>query len=488
MKTTMIEEQPTAPVARVLVVDDDKAMAEMLVTALQSATLAAEYVTAPQLALERLARADRGNVDLLVTDVRMGKGMSGIDLCARVQGEFPDVPVIVITAFGSMEIAIAAIRAGAYDFVPKPFDPDELLLRARRAIEAKQLRQEIRRLREARGRALPFGTMIGSSPEMERVYALIDRVAQSSAAVLVTGETGAGKELVARAIHDRSRRAHGPFIAVNCAAIPENLLEAELFGHTRGAFTDARVARAGLFVRANGGTLFLDEVAELPKALQAKLLRALQEHTVRPVGADTETSFDARVLAATNRDLQTAVSEGQFREDLYFRLNVLEVSVPPLRARGNDVLTLAQHFIARIAERDQRPVLGISTDCARLLLEYSWPGNVRELLNVVERAIALARHDHLTPADLPDRIRQFAPTHVLVTGSAPDELPKLEEVERRYILRVLEATHGHRTRTAEILGLDRKTLYNKLRAYGVGELSASQAPPADPKSSGNSVR
>jgi two-component system response regulator HydG len=465
----------------VLVVDDDKAMAEMLVTALQSNTLAAEYVTSGQAALDRLARPDRGTIDLIVTDVRMGKGMSGIDLCARAQGEFPDVPVIVITAFGSMEIAIAAIRAGAYDFVPKPFDPDELLLRARRAIEARLLRQEIRRLREARGRAVSFGEMIGTSPEMERVFALIDRVAQSSAAVLVTGETGSGKELVARAVHDRSRRAHGPFVAVNCAAIPENLLEAELFGHTRGAFTDARVARAGLFVRANGGTIFLDEVGELPKPLQAKLLRALQEHTVRPVGADTETPFDARVIAATNRDLQSAVSDGTFREDLYFRLNVLEVHLPPLRARGNDVLALAQHFIARIAERDQRKVLGISTECARLLLEYSWPGNVRELLNVIERAVALARHDHLVPADLPDRIRQFAPSHVLVTGSAPDELPKLEEVERRYILRVLEATHGHRTRTAEILGLDRKTLYNKLRAYGVGDsVSHSQAPP-EPK-------
>jgi two-component system response regulator HydG len=477
---TPLPEQTMVP--RVLVVDDDKAMAEMLVTALQSNTLAAEYVTSGQAALDRLTRPDQETIDLIVTDVRMGKGMSGIDLCARVHGEFPDIPVIVITAFGSMETAIAAIRAGAYDFVPKPFDPDELLLRARRAIEARSLRQEIRRLREARGRALSFGNMIGSSPEMERVFALIDRVAQSSATVLITGETGTGKELAARAIHERSRRAHGPFVAVNCAAIPENLLESELFGHTRGAFTDARAARTGLFVRANGGTLFLDEVAELPKPMQAKLLRALQERAVRPVGADTETPFDARVIAATNRDLQSAVSDGTFREDLYFRLNVLEVHLPPLRARGNDVLALAQHFIARIAERDQRNVVGISTECARLLLEYSWPGNVRELFNVIERAVALAQHDHLVPADLPDRIRQFSPSHVLVTGSTPDELPKLEEVERRYILRVLEATNGHRTRAAEILGLDRKTLYNKLRAYGVSETASHSPIPPERKS------
>jgi DNA-binding NtrC family response regulator len=466
----------SAPAPRVLIVDDDRAMADMLVSSLRSPTLSAEFVTS---AVEALTRLERGDIDVVVTDVRMGKGMSGIELSSRIHEAFPDVPVLVITAFGSLETAIAAIRAGAYDFVPKPFEPDELLLRVRHALESRSLRAEVRRLRDARGAPVPFESLVGNSSAMERVFALIDRVAQSSATVLITGETGTGKELAARAIHDRSRRAHGPFVAVNCAAIPEQLLESELFGHTRGSFTDARSARAGLFLRANGGTIFLDEIADLPKPLQARLLRALQEHTVRPVGSDTEVAFDARVVAATNRDLESAVADGQFREDLYFRFNVLEVVLPPLRSRGNDVLVLAQEFIRRISERDGRPVLGIAPDTARLLLEYAWPGNVRELVNVIERAVALARYDNLTPADLPDRIRQFAPSHVIVAGTSPEDFVKLEEVERRYILRVLEATRGHRTRTAEILGLDRKTLYNKLRAYGMSETSPS-VPPGPP--------
>ncbi|MBL8680599.1 MAG: sigma-54-dependent Fis family transcriptional regulator [Myxococcales bacterium] len=454
-------------------------MGEMLVSALSSKTMVVEHVASGQAALDRIQQS---LVDLVVTDVRMGKGMTGIDLTARIHEQAPETAVIVITAFGTVDLAVSAIRAGAYDFVPKPFEPDELLLRVQRALEAKRLRGELRALRESRGAPVAFGDLIGRSPEMEQLFALVDRVAQSSAAALVTGDTGTGKELVARAIHARSRRAHGPFVAVNCAAIPETLLESELFGHTRGAFTDARTARTGLFVRANGGTIFLDEVGELPKALQAKLLRALQEHTVRPVGSDAEVAFDARVIAATNRDLQNLVVDGLFREDLYFRLNVLEVSLPPLRARGNDVLLLAQEFIRRISARDHKKPIEIAPDCARLMLEYNWPGNVRELVNVIERAVALARGDQLTAADLPDRVRQFSPTHVIVSASAPDEFPKLEEIERRYILRVLEATNGHRTRTAEILGLDRKTLYNKLRLYGVGDSGATLSqPPNAPK-------
>ena len=251
--------------------------------------------------------------------------------------------------------------------------------------------------------------------------------------------------------------------------MPEALLESELFGHVRGAFTDARSARLGLFVKANHGTLFLDEVGEMSPSIQSKLLRALQERVVRPVGSDQEVAFDARIVSATHRDLDAAVSDGSFREDLYYRLAVVDLKLPPLRSRGTDVLLLAQDFLTRIAERDHRPIRGIDAACSRLLVEYSWPGNVRELANVIERAVALAAHDMITVADLPERIRTFESSHVLVTASAPDELVRLEEVERRYILRVLEATSGHRTRTAEILGLDRKTLYNKLKAYGISE-------------------
>jgi DNA-binding NtrC family response regulator len=471
---TIKSTDPLPRTDRLLVVDDDRAMGEMLVSALSSKTLSVEHVSSGQQALERIQQSP---VDLVVTDVRMGKGMTGIDLTARIHEIAPEIAVIVITAFGTVDVAVSAIRAGAYDFVPKPFEPDELLLRVQRALEARRLRGELRALREARGAPVAFGDLIGRSPEMEQLFALVDRVAQSSAAALVTGETGTGKELVARAIHTRGRRAHGPFVAVNCAAIPEALLESELFGHTRGAFTDARTARTGLFVRANGGTIFLDEIGDLPKSLQAKLLRALQEHTVRPVGSDAEVAFDARVIAATNRNLERLVSEGVFREDLYFRLNVLEVSLPPLRARGDDVLLLAQEFIRRITARDQKKPISIAPDCARLLLEYSWPGNVRELVNIIERAVALARGQELTVADLPERVRQFSPTHVIVSASAPEEFPKLEEVERRYILRVLEATNGHRSRTADILGLDRKTLYNKLRLYGVDPAGPNSSPP-----------
>ncbi|MDP3275884.1 MAG: sigma-54 dependent transcriptional regulator [Deltaproteobacteria bacterium] len=462
------------PKPTLLVVDDDRAMAMMLVSSLASDTLSVLVAASPAEALDRM---EHEAIDVVVTDVRMGAGMTGIELCARMHEGYPMVPVIVITAFGSLETAILAIRAGAHDFLPKPFDPDELLHRVRKALELRTLRDEVRRLRDARARHDSFDSLVGESQEMKRVFSLVDRVAQSSAIVLITGETGTGKELVAQAIHSRSRRAHGPLVVVNCAAISETLLEAELFGHTRGAFTDARQARPGLFVAANHGSIFLDEIGELSKPMQAKLLRALQERKVKPVGADTEVAFDARVIAATNRDLVSLVAEGQFREDLYFRLAVVEIDLPPLRARHNDVLILAQHFVKLMSSREERLVTGIDAECARLLLQYAWPGNVRELHNVIERAVALAQYDTLTAADLPDRIQHFKRSHVLVTAETPEEFVRLEEVERRYILRVLEATQGHRSKTAEILGLDRKTLYNRLRAYGVGDPPASLPPP-----------
>lgn len=459
-----------------MVVDDDAATADMLTTSLNDEGFEASFVTSPEHAVEK---AQAQTYDAVITDVRMGRGMSGIELCSQLNAMMPDTPILVVTAFGSMETAIAALRAGAFDFVPKPFNVDELVHRVRRAVENRGLRAEVRRLREARSRPVTFEAIVGQSPVMESVYAVVDRVAQSSPSVLITGETGTGKELVARAIHARSKRANGPFVAVNCAAMPETLLESELFGHTKGAFTDARSARAGLFVQANGGVLFLDEMGEMPKVLQAKLLRVLQEHVVRPLGSDKEIAFDARVIAATHRDLETDVAEGRFREDLYFRLNVLEVKLPPLRSRGADILLLAQDFVRRISERDGRPIRGIDPECARRLLEYSWPGNVRELANVVERAVALARYDLITTNELPDRIRQFAPSHVIVAGDAPEDFVKIEEVERRYIIRVLEATNGHRTKTAQILGLDRKTLYNKLRLYGMAEGPSIPPPPPE---------
>jgi two-component system response regulator HydG len=283
--------------------------------------------------------------------------------------------------------------------------------------------------------------------------------------VLVTGESGTGKELVARLLHSQSGRRKGPFVPVNCAAIPEALLESELFGHKAGAFTDARADRRGLFVEADGGTLFLDEVGEIPSSLQPKLLRALEEHTVRPVGGNDEIGFDVRVIAATNRDLEAEVEKHEFREDLYYRLNVIQVDVPPLRARGTDILRLARHFAEEIAARSDKQVTGVSRAAAERLLEYSWPGNVRELRNAMERAVALTRFDEIAVEDLPAKVRSYRGGDVAVAGDDPGELSTLEAVERRYILHVLKTVGDNKSLAARILGLDRKTLYRKLRRY-----------------------
>ena len=291
--------------------------------------------------------------------------------------------------------------------------------------------------------------------------------------MLILGESGTGKELVARAIHANSPRRKRPFVAVDCGALTETLLESELFGHVRGAFTDAHAARRGLFVQANGGALFLDEIGDLPLALQAKLLRALQTRSVRPVGANDEVSFDVNLIAATNRDLESAVEEGRFREDLYFRINVIHVEMPPLRARGGDVLLLAQHFVDRYAAQAGKRVTGLSPEAAERLLAYVWPGNVRELENCIERAIALTRHETIGLDDLPEKIRGFQRSHVLVAGDDPSELAPLEEVERRYVLRVMEAVGGSKTLAARVLGIGRKTLYRKLEQYKIGAVSRS---------------
>ena len=454
---------------RVLVVDDDTSMCDMLVSDLGELGFEVKAHTAAPAALEALVASE---FDAVVADLNM-PGMSGLELCERIVASRPDVPVIVITAFGSIQTAIAAIRSGAYDFVTKPLEVDALGLALERAIQHRRLSDEVRRLRQAVEETRRFGALLGTSPAMRRVYELLDRIADSNASVLIAGETGTGKELVARALHERGRRKAGPFVAVGCASLPEPLLESELFGHARGAFTDAHAARTGLFVQANGGALFLDEVGELPLALQAKLLRALQTRSVRPVGANDEVSFDVNLIAATNRDLESAVEEGRFREDLYFRINVIHVEMPPLRARGGDVLLLAQHFVDRYAAQAGKRVTGLSPDAAERLLAYVWPGNVRELENCIERAIALTRHETIGLDDLPEKIRGFQRSHVLVAGDDPSELAPLEEVERRYVLRVMEAVGGSKTLAARVLGIDRKTLYRKLEQYKIGAVSRS---------------
>ncbi|MEZ4405278.1 MAG: sigma-54 dependent transcriptional regulator [Polyangiales bacterium] len=448
---------------RVLIVDDDVEMTGLAGVVLKKKGFATVAVHSAADALVRLADED---FDAVLTDLTM-PGMDGIALCERALALRPDLPVIVLTAFGSLETAVAAIRAGAYDFVTKPIDNAVLALAVERAVRHHALRAELKRLQDAVSAQRPVQGLLGESPAMRAVTDLIGRVAGTETTVLITGESGTGKEVVARAIHERSRRASGPFVAINCAAMPEALLESELFGHVKGAFTDARAARRGLFAQADGGTLFLDEVGEIPVGLQPKLLRALQEHAVRPVGADAEIKVDVRVVAATNRDLETAVEERRFREDLYYRLNVINIALPPLRSRGSDILLLARHFMARFAERAGRTITALAPDAAQRLMDYAWPGNVRELQNAMERAVALARFDQVTVADLPEKVQQYRRSHVLVAGDDPSELVPLEEVERRYILRVLEAVGGNKSLAAQTLKLDRKTLYRKLERYGV---------------------
>ena len=448
---------------QVLVVDDDLAFCELVEEVLTARGFEVISFREPLRALEAIERQD---FDVCVSDIRMA-GMPGITLCEQLVARRPDLPVVLITGFGSLDVAVAAMRAGAYDFLSKPVDFELLEVSIRRAIERKSLKAEIRRLRRAMQSPPGFQDLVGASSAMREVFDLVDRVAASDVSVLVTGESGTGKELVARAIHRHGRRAEGPFVAVNCAAIPEALLESQLFGHVRGAFTDAHRGQVGLFVQSEGGTLLLDEIGELPLALQPKLLRALQERTVRPVGAEREVPFDARIVSATNRDLEAAVEVGKFREDLLYRINVVQIDVPPLRTRGGDVLLLAQALLEKHATRSGKPVDRFSAPAAEKVLAYPWPGNVRELENCIERAVALTRFDEIGLEDLPPKVRDHLSSHVLVAGDDPTELPPMEEVERRYILRVMELTKGHRTLAARILGFDRKTLYRKLRSFGV---------------------
>jgi two-component system response regulator HydG len=447
---------------RVLIVDDEPDMGNLIDVGLRAIGIDTRVTTSPEEALALVVAED---FDVVLTDLQM-PGMSGLELCARVVQVRPDVPVVVVTGHGTLESAIGAIRAGAYDFVQKPIKIEQLQLVVERALRHHGLSEELKRLRAA-VTAEPFEGIVGQSAAMRALFDLVARVAPTDASVLVTGESGTGKELIARALHQRSRRHAGPFVAINLAAVPESLVESELFGHARGAFTDAKTARTGLFLQASGGTLFLDEVGEMPLSLQPKLLRALQERSIRPVGGDHEVPIDVRLVAATNRDLEASVEDGRFREDLFYRINVVRVELPPLRARGNDILLLAQQAVQRFGRTMHKDVRGISTPAAEKLMGYAWPGNVRELQNAVERAVALTRFSEITVEDLPEKIREYKSSHVIVAGEDPEQLPTLDEVERRYILRVYQSVQQNKALAARVLGLDRKTLYRKLERYGV---------------------
>jgi DNA-binding NtrC family response regulator len=450
------------PRGTVLVVDDDPDLCRLLATVLSQSKFQVRTRSSAEAAF---AAIEEDAPDLVITDLQMGEGHSGTQLCAQLHSAYPDLPVMVMTAFASVEAAVDAMRAGAEDFVTKPIRFDALEIRLDKLLQKRALQKEVKRLRRAAGESPRFVDLLGQSPPMQRLYALLDQIASSNASLLITGESGTGKELAARAVHTRSRRSAGKFLAINCAALPAPLLESELFGHAKGAFTDAHVERRGLLAQANGGTLFLDEIGELPLQMQPKLLRALQEKRVRPVGSNEEQPFDARIITATNVDLEKAISEGRFREDLFFRLNVIHVLLPPLRSRGSDVLLIAQHFVEQFASQAAKRVTSLTDAAAEKLLAYSWPGNVRELQNCIERAVTLTDAEEIGVEDLPERIRKFRVSGLFAGGTDPAALATLDEVERRYILHVLDAVEGNKTLAATKLGLDRKTLYRKLELY-----------------------
>jgi DNA-binding NtrC family response regulator len=445
--------------ARVLVVDDEEDTALLLVDILRKRGFSGECVLS---AADCLAYMRRDPVDVVICDVQM-PGMSGIELCEQLYKRYPDCAPIVLTGYGRLDTAIAALRAGAWDFLTKPVKGEVLELAIDRALEHFALQREVKRLVSLRSSDAPIEDMIGESSAMVELRRVIRRVAATDATVMITGESGTGKEMVASALHRLSEtRRDEPLVAVNCGAMPASLLESELFGHVSGAFTDAKSSREGLFLQAGSGTILLDEIGEMPLEMQAKLLRVLQQRTVRPVGGDHEIPFDARIIVATNRDLETEVEEGRFREDLFHRINVVSIHVPPLRARTGDVLLLANAFVQRVASRRQMFMRGISRRAAQLLVDYDWPGNVRELENCIERAAALCRGDEIDVGDLPRKIVEHQSTRLELSISSPAEMLTLDEMQHRYVRQVLAAVGGNKTQAAQILGIDRRSIYRRL--------------------------
>lgn len=441
---------------KVLVVEDEELMRNILRTLLEDEGYEVFTADSSEAALKVFPETV---IDVTLTDIKMS-GMDGLTLLDRIKAIDEHALVIVMTAFSSVDSAIAALRKGAYDYITKPFVNEDLLQTVRNAIRNRELFSENRALRRELNRRGNFADIIGSSDKIRKVFDLVGKVADTNANVLITGESGTGKELIARAIHFNSSRSAKPFLAVNCGALPESLLESELFGHTKGSFTGALADKKGLFRSADGGTIFLDEIGEMPMPLQVRLLRALQEHEVTPVGSSVPVKFDARIIAATNRDLEKAVEAANFREDLFYRLNVIEITLPPLRERREDIPALSRHFISRVAEKQSTVEKAVSDEAMNALRNYNWPGNVRELENAIERAFILSS-DEITTSDLSTKISNSSKA---VTGNEPDTL-SLEQMERRHVLETLRSTGEDKVAAAKILGIDLSTLYRKLKRY-----------------------
>ncbi|MGZ8444164.1 MAG: sigma-54-dependent transcriptional regulator [Candidatus Binatia bacterium] len=450
------------PLARILVVDDDAAMCQLLTDLLCDDGYSVEVASDGDEAIEKF---QTNSFALTITDLMMPR-MKGTELVRRLREIDNGALVLLVTAFGTIESAVEAIRAGAFHYVTKPFHNDEILIQVKRALDQTALRAELKRLRtevQARER---FRNIIGQSEAIQRVLEITAQVADLPANVLIEGESGTGKELIARAIHQNSSRATGPFVAVNCAAIPENLLESELFGYVRGAFTDARKDRRGLFQEASGGVLFLDEIGEIPLALQAKLLRLLEDKEVRPLGANQSEKIDARVVSASNRNLVEQVQSGKFRQDLYYRLNVIRIELPALRQRSHDIPLLVNHFVQKFAAGATHQVDGVSTAATAALKAYEWPGNIRELEHTIERAVLLGKGAVIGMDDLPPGMAKKAELEILMVQGIAKHFT-LADLEREYIGKVLESTQGNKTEAAKMLGVDRTTLYRKLDEYKI---------------------
>ncbi|MHC4669568.1 MAG: sigma-54-dependent transcriptional regulator [Planctomycetota bacterium] len=455
----------------ILIVDDDRTQADTLARVLK---LEGYRTCVAESGQEALGAVAQGDVDLVLTDLKM-PGMDGLDLFRRVQADRPDRPVMIVTAHGTIETAIEAVRNGVVDFVQKPVYAEEIIHRFEKVFRERALRSENAELKKRLLHRDRGDAMLGTSPPMQDLREQIARVARTEAAVLILGESGAGKELAADAIHYASERSQGPLVKLNCAAIPENLLEDELFGHERGAYTGADQRRTGRFEQAHGGTLFLDEIGELPLGLQVKLLRLLQEHTFERLGGSESIRADVRVICATNQDLEAGVREGRFREDLYYRINVVPLRLPPLRERGEDILVLARHFAREAGLRNARPIETISPMAAEALRQHTWPGNVRELRNVIERAVIMGRGATLEAADLTigsavvpgdrggdDENGEGRLVERLMTSELA-----FEEFEREVLVRALRRTHGNQSRAARLLGMTRRTLQYRIDKFKI---------------------
>ncbi|WP_088536822.1 sigma-54 dependent transcriptional regulator [Geobacter sp. DSM 9736] len=448
---------------KILVVDDEKGQRDILHAILNKAGYEIAAVPGAREALQQL---DKAEFDIILTDLKM-QGLSGMDLLDQVLDQNPHQCVVMMTAHGTVDSAVEAMKKGAFDYLEKPLERQELLLTLQRAMEHVLLLRENRVLHKQLSETLSIPTIIGDHPKIKEVFRVIGKIAPTGSTVLISGESGTGKELVARAIHDLSPRKERQFFAINCAAIPETLIESELFGHEKGAFTGASSRELGLFEAADGGTLFLDEIGEMNVAMQAKLLRAIQLKEVRRVGGKTPIPVDVRIISATNKDLETEIRRGTFREDLFYRLNVIRINLPPLRERGSDIATLAEFFVRKYSSEASLPVKGLSKGSLKILMNYSWPGNVRQLESVIERGVLMAENELIEPEDLPGEVHGDSTSGARIRFDLPPEGISFEELERDLIVKAMDRSGWIISKAAPLLGMSYKTLQYRLEKFGI---------------------